>query len=85
LATRSPGCSDSRNGITDALRRQGKIEWIHVSHEEAAAFAAGAEAYLTGSLAAAVPSPSLCARRMAIGALQRPELPMSGASLNNRE
>lgn len=42
---------DSLNGITDALRRQGKIEWIHVRHEEVAAFAAGAEAHLTGSLA----------------------------------
>jgi pyruvate dehydrogenase (quinone) len=42
---------DSLNGFTDALRRQGKIEWIHVRHEEVAAFAAGAEAHLTGSLA----------------------------------
>src|ERR1700740_2921773 len=42
---------DSLNGITDALRRQGKIEWIHVRHEEVAAFAASAEAHLTGSLA----------------------------------
>src|ERR1700680_3867676 len=42
---------DSLNGITDAIRRQGKIEWIHVRHEEVAAFAAGAEAHLTGKLA----------------------------------
>jgi pyruvate dehydrogenase (quinone) len=42
---------DSLNGFTDALRRQGKIEWIHVRHEEVAAFAAGAEAHLTGGLA----------------------------------
>jgi pyruvate dehydrogenase (quinone) len=42
---------DSLNGLTDALRRQGKIEWIHVRHEEVAAFAAGAEAHLTGQLA----------------------------------
>ena len=42
---------DSLNGLTDALRRQGKIQWIHVRHEEVAAFAAGAEAHLTGSLA----------------------------------
>ena len=33
------------------IRRQGKIEWVHVRHEEAAAFAAGAEAHLTGELA----------------------------------
>src|ERR1700757_458489 len=42
---------DSLNGLTDALRRQGKIEWIHVRHEEVAGFAAGAEAHLTGELA----------------------------------
>jgi pyruvate dehydrogenase (quinone) len=42
---------ESLNGLTDAVRRQGKIEWIHVRHEEVAAFAAGAEAHLTGSLA----------------------------------
>src|SRR5712671_1123137 len=42
---------DSLNGLTDSLRRQGKIEWIHVRHEEVAAFAAGAEAHLTGELA----------------------------------
>src|SRR5215470_9832265 len=42
---------DSLNGLTDAIRSQGKIEWIHVRHEEVAAFAAGAEAHLTDSLA----------------------------------
>jgi pyruvate dehydrogenase (quinone) len=42
---------DSLNGLTDALRRQGKIDWVHVRHEEVAAFAAGAEAHLTGELA----------------------------------
>jgi pyruvate dehydrogenase (quinone) len=42
---------DSLNGLTDAIRRQGKIEWMHVRHEEVAAFAAGAEAHLTGELA----------------------------------
>src|ERR1700731_2051826 len=42
---------DSLNGLTDALRRQGKIKWVHVRHEEVAAFAAGAEAHLTGELA----------------------------------
>jgi pyruvate dehydrogenase (quinone) len=42
---------DSLNGLTDSLRRQGKIEWIHVRHEEVAAFAAGGEAHLTGELA----------------------------------
>lgn len=42
---------DSLNGFTDAIHRQGKIEWVHVRHEEVAAFAAGAEAHLTGSIA----------------------------------
>jgi pyruvate dehydrogenase (quinone) len=42
---------DSLNGLTDAIRRQAKIEWVHVRHEEVAAFAAGAEAHLTGELA----------------------------------
>jgi pyruvate dehydrogenase (quinone) len=42
---------DSLNGITDSIRREKKIQWIHVRHEEAAAFAAGAEAHLTGGLA----------------------------------
>ena len=42
---------DSLNGITDSLRIRKDIEWIHVRNEEAGAFAAGAEAHLTGSLA----------------------------------
>ncbi|PSJ40842.1 ubiquinone-dependent pyruvate dehydrogenase [Allosphingosinicella deserti] len=42
---------DSLNGLTEAIRRRGKIEWVHMRHEEAAAFAAGAEAQVTGRLA----------------------------------
>ncbi len=42
---------DSLNPVTDALRRRDKIRWVHVRHEETAAFAAGAEAQLTGQLA----------------------------------
>src|SRR6202171_3099323 len=42
---------DSLNPVTDAIRRSGKVRWVHVRHEEVAAFAAGAEAQLTGSLA----------------------------------
>jgi pyruvate dehydrogenase (quinone) len=42
---------DSLNGLTDSLRRQAKVAWLHVRHEEVAAFAAGAEAHLTGELA----------------------------------
>jgi pyruvate dehydrogenase (quinone) len=41
---------DSLNGFTDAQRRRKSIDWIHMRHEEAATFAAGAEAHLTGSL-----------------------------------
>jgi len=42
---------DSLNGFTDALRRDGTIAWQHVRHEEAAGFAAAADAALTGELA----------------------------------
>jgi pyruvate dehydrogenase (quinone) len=42
---------DSLNGFTDALRKDGTIRWVHVRHEETAAFAAAAEAALTGDLA----------------------------------
>jgi pyruvate dehydrogenase (quinone) len=42
---------DSLNGITDSIRAKKRVQWIHVRHEETAAFAAGAEAHLTGKLA----------------------------------
>jgi pyruvate dehydrogenase (quinone) len=42
---------DSLNGFTDAMRRDGGITWEHSRHEEGAAFAAAAEAALTGQLA----------------------------------
>lgn len=41
---------DNLNGLTDALRTMDSIEWMHVRHEEVAAFAAGAEAAATGEL-----------------------------------
>jgi pyruvate dehydrogenase (quinone) len=41
---------DSLNGLTDTIRKSKEIEWLHVRHEEVAAFAAGAEAHLTGEL-----------------------------------
>ena len=41
---------DSLNGITDSIRKRHGIEWVSVRHEETAAFAAGAEASLTGKL-----------------------------------
>ncbi len=43
---------DSLNPVVDAVRRNGKLQWIHVRHEEEAAFAAGAEAQLSGNLTA---------------------------------
>ena len=42
---------DSLNGITDSIRPRDNITWVPVRHEETAAFAAGAEALLTGRLA----------------------------------
>ena len=42
---------DSLNGITESLRTRQNIEWVGVRHEEVAAFAAGADAQLTGQLA----------------------------------
>src|SRR5438309_6293012 len=42
---------DSLNGLTDAIRKSRQIDWLHVRHEETAAFAAGADAQITGQLA----------------------------------
>ena len=42
---------DSLNGITDCIRKRQDMEWVHVRHEETAAFAAGADAHVTGTLA----------------------------------
>ncbi len=39
---------DSLNEINDAVRRNGNIQWVHVRHEEAGAYAAAAEAELNG-------------------------------------
>src|SRR6202163_1709045 len=41
---------DSLNGITDSIRSTNSMQWVHLRHEETAAFAAGAEAHLTGAL-----------------------------------
>src|SRR5258707_9330727 len=41
---------DSLNGLTDTIRKSKDIQWMHVRHEEVAAFAAGAEAQLTEQL-----------------------------------
>lgn len=43
---------DSLNDLTDAISRDGRVKFVHVRHEESAAFAASAEAQLTGKLAA---------------------------------
>ncbi len=42
---------DSANAITDSLARHPAMRWVHVRHEEAASFAAAADAHLTGGLA----------------------------------
>jgi pyruvate dehydrogenase (quinone) len=53
---------DSLNGITDSIRATGKLDWIHLRHEETAAFAAGAEAHLTGGwrFAPGAAAPEIC-------------------------
>src|SRR6202166_4237603 len=51
---------DSLNGLTDAIRKSEQIDWLHVRHEETAAFAAGADAQGTRQLA-------FCARRCGPG------------------
>ncbi|MFF0199884.1 pyruvate dehydrogenase [Streptomyces sp. NPDC005017] len=43
---------DSLNPVVDAVRRSSAVDWVHVRHEETAAFAAGAEAQITGRLTA---------------------------------
>ncbi len=43
---------DTLNQISDPMRASGRIAWVHVRHEEAGGFAAGAEALLTGTLTA---------------------------------
>ncbi|GAA2339428.1 ubiquinone-dependent pyruvate dehydrogenase [Streptomyces kunmingensis] len=47
---------DSLNGLTDAIRRDDDVDWVHVRHEESAALAAAAEAGLTGELTVCVGS-----------------------------
>jgi pyruvate dehydrogenase (quinone) len=53
---------DALRGLTDSLRRLKSIKWVQVRHEASAAFAAGAEAHLTGKLA-------VCARSRGPGNL----------------
>ena len=42
---------DALHPLMEALQRDSRIRWVHVRHEETAAFAASAEAQLTGELA----------------------------------
>jgi hypothetical protein len=42
---------DSLNGLPDAIRKSNQIDWLQVRHQEKAAFAAGADAQVTGQLA----------------------------------
>src|SRR5260221_10036233 len=41
---------DSLNGLTEAMRKRSAIDWVHVRHEEVAAFAAAGESQITGGL-----------------------------------
>src|SRR6202451_900971 len=69
---------DSLNGITDSIRTRQNIQWIGVRHEEAAAFAAGAEAHLTGKLSVC-PGGRWPAKRRSINGLydcQRSRVPV---------
>lgn len=52
---------DSLNGLTESLRTRETIKWVHVRHEEAAAFAASGESQLTGKLAVCAGSCGACA------------------------
>ncbi|MEY9908905.1 hypothetical protein ABIA35_005139 [Catenulispora sp. MAP12-49] len=61
---------DSLNPVVDAVRRHGEVEWVQVRHEEVAAFAAGAEAQLTGRLAACAGS---CGPPRSRGRVAQPE------------
>src|SRR5262245_38943195 len=81
---------DSLNGITDVIRRREHMRWIHVRHEEAAAFAAGAEAHLTGTLAVCAGSCDWGARTANIIAALWPErckamVSVSGYLIGSRE
>ncbi|MFT0858618.1 ubiquinone-dependent pyruvate dehydrogenase [Ancylobacter sp. G4_0304] len=42
---------DSLNGLTEAIRTTEQVRWVHMRHEEAAAFAAAGESQITGKLA----------------------------------
>lgn len=53
---------DALNSVTEAIRKDGRIQWIGVRHEEVAAFAAGAQAQITGGL-------GVCAGTVGPGAL----------------
>ena len=68
---------DSLNGITDTIRRRDDIRWVPVRHEETAAFAAGAEAHLTGQLA-------VCAGSCGPGNLQWSSRTTRSASWNSK-
>jgi pyruvate dehydrogenase (quinone) len=61
---------DSLNGVTEALRARGDLDRVHVRNEEVAAFAAGAEAQLTGALAVCTNScaPDLVAYEQGVAA-----------------
>ena len=64
---------DSLNGLTEALRSRGTIEWVHVQHEEVTAFAAAGEAEIAGNLDTNVDlkNPDFAAMARAMGIFAR--------------
>ena len=70
---------DALNPVTDAIRREDRIEWIGVRHEEAAAFAAGAQAQLTGTIGVCMGTVGPGLDPPAERALRREEVARAGA------
>jgi pyruvate dehydrogenase (quinone) len=69
---------DSLNGFTNSIGKHKQLEWIHVRHEEAAAFAAGAEGHLTNRLAVCAGScgPATCISSTVSSIVHRSRVPV---------
>ena len=70
---------DALNPVTDAIRREDRLEWIGVRHEEAGAFAAGAQAQLTGTLGVCMGTVGPGSTPPPQRPLRRQEVPRAGA------
>ncbi len=67
---------DTLNHVTDAIHRS-QIQWVHVRHEEAAAFAAGAESYISGRLTACAGSGCQGAHDLLVALADRLKAPIA--------